>query len=253
MTARPMGAAKAAAGRLPPLPDPPKNDMQQINHFHRPGLMTILAMHFGAMLPGATTLVSGQGYLCRRRSDLPSCPYPDLVIAFDVDAETIDGANGYVIEEVGKPPDLVLEVASHSTGRRDYIGKRDIYAGLGVPEYWRFDHTGGRHHNAPLAGDLLVNGAYRPIATATAPDGVIWARSEALSLSLCWAEGRLRFWYPAQQRYLPEPPELADALAESQARVNTAEAQAAGERQAREAAEARIRALEEELRRRQNR
>ena len=49
----------------------------------------------------------------------------------------------YTISEIGKPPDFVLEVASEGTGRRDYTVKRDIYAGYGVTEYWRFDHTGG--------------------------------------------------------------------------------------------------------------
>ena len=144
---------------------------------------------------------------------------------------------------MGKPPDLVLEVASRSTGRRDYIAKRRIYASLGVPEYWRFDHSGGRYHNAALAGDrLLAGNAYESLEIVTEPDGVIWGYSEVLNLSVCWVEGRLRFWDRAQQRYLPSPEELAASLSESHARANSAEARA-------NAAEARIRLLEEELRR----
>ena len=74
----------------------------------------------------------------------------------------MDVANGYVIEEVGKPPDLVMEVASASTGRNDYTEKRITYADLAVPEYWRFDYTGGAYHDAPLAGDRLSEtGVYR--------------------------------------------------------------------------------------------
>ena len=110
-----------------------------------------------------------------------------MVVAFGVDAASISPANGYVIEEVGKPPDFVLEVASEHTARRDYIVKRPLYAGLGVPEYWRYDHTGGRQYDGALAGDrLTAEGVYRPIELTTEADGVIWGYSDALSLSVCW-------------------------------------------------------------------
>lgn len=221
MATKPVKAQNAAR-RLPPLPDPPKKDMQQHINFVLPAISSTVALHLGAMLPGSTTLVSGDGYLCRSRSDLPRYPYPDMVIAFDVDWESIILTNGYVIEEAGKPPDLVLEVASRTIGRRDYIGKREIYANFGVPEYWRFDHTGGNYHDVGLACDLLADGSYQPMALTTEPDGVIWGYSEVLGLSVCWVEGRLRFWDRAQQRYLRNQRE----------------------------SEARVRELEEELRRR---
>ena len=83
--------------------------------------------------------------------------------AFGVNPDAIVARNGYVISEVGQPPDFVLEVASRSTGQRDYTVKRAGYAGFGVREYWRFDHTGGRYHDAPLAGDRLVDGEYEPL------------------------------------------------------------------------------------------
>ncbi len=237
MTTKPV-KARPDTRRLPPLPDPPKMDLQQTIHFVLPGVMSTVAKHLGAMIPGSTTLVGGNGYLCPTRSDFPRCPYPDMLIAFNIAWEDMVSTNGYVIDEMGKPPDLVLQVASRSTGRRDYIAKREIYAGFGVPEYWSFDHSGGRYHDAALAGDLLVEGAYQPITMTTDPDGVIWGYSEALGLSVCWVEGRLRFWDRGQQRYLPDPSELADELADSRARA--------------EAAEARVRLLEEELRNRQD-
>ena len=83
---------------------------------------------------------------------------PDVYIAFDVDADTIRHRNGYVIWEVGKPPDFVLEVASESTADNDTGYKRDLYARLGVREYWRFDRTGGELYGAGLAGEYLENG-----------------------------------------------------------------------------------------------
>ncbi len=230
MTTKPVNA-QSAARRLPSLPNPPKMDMEQTRHFVLPGIPGTIAAHLEAMIPSSTTLVGGNGYLCRRRSELPRCPYPDLLVSFNVDWEDVIFTNGYVIEEAGKPPDLVLEVASKSTGRRDYVGKREIYADYSVAEYWRFDHTGGDYHDAPLACDLLTDGGYQPMPLTTEPDGVIWGYSEVLGLSVCWVEGRLRFWDRAQQRYLPDQREQAAELAEAQAR---------------------IRLLEEELRRREN-
>ena len=266
MTTKPA-AAKHKARRLAPLPDPPKLDMQQTRHFFKSGDMTILAQHLDALRSDATTLVDGNGYLCRRRSDLPRCPYPDVMVAFNIDPEVVATANGYVIEEVGKPPDFVLEVASESTARNDYTTKRITYASLGVPEYWRFDYTGGQHYGTPLAGDRLSeNGIYQPIPLTTEPDGVIWGYSEALGLSLCWVAGRLRYWDRVRGRYLPDSTEsearaeieaharnTAEVRAEvAEARAETAEARAETESRARAAAEARVRELEQELRRREN-
>ena len=266
MTTKPVNA-QAAARRLPPLPSPPKYDMEQTRHFVLAGILETIAKHLDAMIPGSTTLVGGNGYLCQRRTDLPRCPYPDMLVSFNVDWEDAIYNNGYVIEEAGKPPDLVLEVASHRTGRRDYIDKREIYASLGVPEYWRFDHTGGRYHDAPLACDLLTpNGGYQPMPLTTEPDGVIWGYSEILGLSVCWVERRLRFWDRAQQRYLPNQREQADELADTQAELNLerqarADADARADREAQARTEetaradreaARRRELEAELRRRDN-
>ena len=87
---------------------------------------------------------------------------PDLLIAFNVEPETYRENNGYIISEQGKPPDFVLEIASRSTGQHDVVDKRPAYAGLGIPEYWRFDET-GEFQGTRLAGDRLVDGRYEPV------------------------------------------------------------------------------------------
>ena len=250
MTTKPT--ARLDHQRLEPLPSPPKYDMEQTRHFVLPGILETIAKHLNAMIPGSTTLVGGNGYLCQQRSDLPRCPYPDLLVSFNVDWENVIFNNGYVIEEAGKPPDLVTEIASHRTGRRDYINKREIYANLGVPEYWRFDHTGGDYHDAPLACDLLVDGTYQPMPLTIEPDGVIWGYSEVLGLSVCWVERRLRFWDRAQQRYLPNQREQAAELANTRDELADTQTELNLERQARADAEVRILELEAELRRRDN-
>ena len=220
----------------PPLPDPPKKqDMNQNINFERAGVSNTLYRHF-AHRPDV--LVAGEGYLCFDRTQAQTgWRYPDLVVAFGVDPDTIAQNNGYEINDVGKPPEFVLEAASRSTGRADYTTKRDDYAGLRIQEYWRFDYTGGRYHDAPLAGDTLVDGRYEPIPLADDRPGKMFGMlsgySAALDLYLCWDNGKLRFYDPKTDEFLMDPEEMEAALAEARAK--------------RDAALERIRQLEAEL------
>ena len=209
---------------LEPLPDPPREpDMEQ--HEHLVSSASILRLHFSDR---DDVLIAGQGYLRREATNNREQLAPDCVIAFGVNAKAIISRNGYVISEVGKPPEFVLEVASRSTGRRDYTVKRDGYAGYGVQEYWRFDHTGGRFHDAALAGDLLVDGRYQPLEITEDPDGMKWGYSAVLGLDICWDNALLRFRNPVDGTFLPTPVEARDA--EREARL-TAEAELADLRQ----------------------
>ena len=223
--------------RLTWLPDPPISpDMQeQFPYISR--AYVILEDHFRSR---PDVFVGGEGYLCYAPSDIPNAPKPDCMVAtgLEIPPAEITESNGYAISEIGKPPDFVLEVASKSTGRRDYIDKRGIYAGYRVAEYWRFDHTGGRYHDVALAGDRLVGDTYEPIEVARGTDGVIRGYSAALGLELHWDDERLRFWDPDAGEYLPE-------LTEVKAQRDAAIAQ-------RDAAVERVRQLEEELARRQS-
>ena len=193
---------------IKPLPDPPKKPdaMQQRRNIVR--AHSILEDYFSHR---PDVLVNGDGYLCYDTRDRANWTVPGCVVAFGVDPGAIDARNGYVISEVGKPPEFVLEVASSSTGERDVTAKREIYAGHEIAEYWRFDCTGGNYHGGLLAGDLLVDGEYRPVQLNTSEDGVIWGYSAVLGLVLCWHDGRLRFYDPVEEEYLPE---LSEAKAE---------------------------------------
>ena len=223
----PNGAVAAgAATAMPPLrpvPDPPRDIDAMQQHSHISSFSNILSDHF-AQRPDA--FVSGEGYLCRYRGQTIGRLVPDCIAAFGVDPDAISDANAYILNEVDKPPDFVLEVASESTGRNDYTHKRDAYARFGVREYWRFDATGGKHHDAPLAGDVLVGGAYSPIELREGADGLITGYSAALGLELHWDDGTLRLYDPVAQRYLM-------TLTENRVGRLAAEATAAEERAAR--------------------
>ena len=146
---------------------------------------------------------------------------------------------------MGKPPDFVLEVASPSTARVDIGRKRRIYQQIGVPEYWRFDKSGGDLYGQALAGDRLVNGVYQPIEIITEPDGEMWGYNEVLGLSFCYKNEMLLAYDPASGRYVMTDVDEHAAYREAQAELEARRTEL-------EAAQARVRELEEQLRRRES-
>ena len=259
--------------RLDYNPDEPvlKPDaMQQNPPLHE--ILGLLASRFTDFQRRPDVFLEANTILCYDPDDLNVRVSPDVYLAFGVDADAIRERKLYLPWEAGKPPDWVLEVASVSTGRGDVGRKREIYARIGVSEYWRFDPKDGAYHGAKLAGDRLVAGRYEPIELTTAPDGILKGFSEILGLSLCWDDNWPRLYDPRTNTYLEtwqqeraarEAEQVAREAAETQVAVEQAERLAeraarqaaenrtAVERAAREVAEARIRQLEAELRRRQ--
>ncbi len=128
---------------------------------------------------------------------------PDIYLALGVDVEAIRRRNGYLIWEVGKPPDFVLEVASESTARRDLDAKRSLYLDMvGAVENWRFDSTGGEYYGEPLVGELLAEptGAYGSREYRRLPSyesaGGLWVHSPTLNIDIGWVDGELRIYDP---------------------------------------------------------
>ena len=109
---------------------------------------------------------------------------PDLLTALSVDRAFAVERRAYSIRDQGKPPDLVLEVASPGTGREDYTRKRNDHAASGIPEYQRFDPPGGLHHSAPLARDRLAEGTYQPIEMMEMGPEQSHGHSDVLGLDL---------------------------------------------------------------------
>ena len=205
-----------------PLPDPHREpDMNQRRRIR--AFDGILVPHFASR---GDVLVSGEGYLRHDGGNEDEQMAPDCMVVFGVNPDAIEARNGYVISEVGKPPDFVLEVASRSTGVRDYTVKREGYARYGVREYWRFDHSGGRYHDAALAGDVLEDGEFESVEITHESDGLVWGHSSVLGLDLCWDSGELRFRDPASGEFLLTPEEQGAARLAEAARADRAEAEA---------------------------
>ena len=157
---------------------------------------------------------------------------------------------------MGKAPDFVLEIGSPSTGRNDVGEKRDVYASMGVGEYWLFDPSGGDHYGFALRGERLVDGEYRLLEMVQGEDGSVWGLSPVLNLEFHWVDGSLRVYDPVGRRWLKTPVEEREAreaaefdLSVAEVRVESAEAERAAEAARAAEAEARVAELEAALRR----
>ena len=272
-TPLPIAVASApapAAFALPDdyiCPDPEPKDMQQLPTIAKSAYF--VARHFAGQ---ADTLVSGDIPVNYDPANMNVRVEADLCVAYGVNVAAIRRRNGYIIWEVGKPPDFLLEVASTSTHQRDTGFKRRLYADLGVAEYWRVDPSGGDNYGRPLAGDRLVDGRYADIPLTRESDGMVWGYSAMLDLCLCWHpawdwdlddETNLRFYHRGAERYLCdmtlverrlEVSEASLAFVQDQAEAGRLDLERERRERAREraAAEARIRELEERLRRQQS-
>ena len=154
---------------------------------------------------------------------------PDVLVSFGVkDRERLS----YFTWREGKPPDFVLEIASPNTWRRDATEKRDIYADMGVTEYWRFDNNRGQVAQRVLIGERLnAAGEYEPI-TISHEDGTLRGYSSVLGLDLFAQDGALRMFDPVSQTWLRNFREeiAARQIAEDRAQFAEDRAESAEER-----------------------
>ena len=216
--------------RLPDIPQREPDEVSQFDHLFKTGRSHALAVHLGN--PDNTLVEADRWLIVEPGTFRDLARYPDLLVAFDVDPVAYEASNGYIISEQGKPPDFVLEVASASTADTDIGAKRDDYARMLIPEYWRFDKT-GRHYGTRLAGDRLVNGVYVSIDIEELSEDVLQGYSDVLGLYLRWERGELGWYDPATGQHIA-------TFDSERARADRAEARA-------DRAEARIRELEAQL------
>lgn len=217
-----------------PDPEPPEDGMLQYPTIRE--LDPLIAAHFADR---PDVLVARDGFVCWDPYDRNAKLSPDWIIAFGVDAAARMKDNGYLIWEAGKPPDVVIEVASPNTASRDLGIKRDIYADIAVPEYWRLDPTGGALYGEPLVGERLVDSEYRRFALYRDVEGRILSHSPAMNLDLYWDGADFGIYDPATRQYLRGLLEERMETARERQMRQAAEARAIEDRAARQAAETR--------------
>ena len=179
--------------RLPDIPERHPDEMSQFDHLFKHGNSHHLAIHLGN--PETTLVEADRWIIIEPGSFRELARYPDLLVAFDVDPAAYAASNGYIVSEQGKPPDFVLEVASASTAEVDLNEKRRDYAIIGVREYWRFDKT-GEHYGARLYGESLTDDGYEAIPIAELASGRLQGYSEALNVCLRCEDEELVFYDP---------------------------------------------------------
>ena len=159
-------------------PEPPEDAMQQATTILYV-MSTLLARYEG----DPTTLVSEQTNVIYDSAVPGSVVVPDGYVVFGVDAETAESRRSYRIDEWGAPPAFVLEVGSPSTAHRDLDVKRELYARMGVEEYWRLDKY-GESYPEPMVGERLVDSEYVRLELHVEPDGDVWSHSEVLGVDI---------------------------------------------------------------------
>ena len=195
----------------------------------------------------ADVYVSGDLLMYYEEGDPQAAVAPDVFVVFGVEDRV---RRRYLVWEEGKGPDFVLEVASKSTWREDLGPKRELYARLGVREYWQYDPT-GEYFRPVLQGLRLAGGGYvRQLAVAS-PDGALTLTSETLGLELRAQHGEVRFRDPATGQVLLSHSETeaarreeAAARRDAESRADAAAVRAEREAAARRTAEARVAELE---------
>ena len=181
---------------------------------------------------------------------------PDVLVTFGMGKKN---RRTYLVWEEGKVPDFVMEFSSKGTYRNDLGSKMQLYASLGIRDYFLYDAE-GLYLSSPIMGFTLVNGVYTPISAG--PDQGL--HSTALNLDFSVGEVGLGIYDPVEGEWLQTPAESASARADREAtraelqtiRADMAEtradeeaARADEEAAARQRAETELAALREELER----
>ena len=168
---------------LPPAPAAaavcyPESDGQPVaeTDVHRTLMFELIGTLQAFFRADPHVYISGNLFLYYQEGD------PRRVVAPDV--FVVQGVHNhqrriYKLWEEGVVPAVVFELTSRSTRREDLRTKYDLYARLGVTEYFLFDPL-GEYLRPPCRGYRLEQGQYRPLVPAE--DGSLW--SAALGLAL---------------------------------------------------------------------
>ncbi len=96
--------------------------------------------------------------------DEENTPQPDLVYVSHDNRRIIDEQEGIIVGV----PDLIIEIVSRGSIRRDRVTKKEVYERFGVPEYWIIDTNGA------IEVFTLQNGEYH-LAEWVADEGIIYS------------------------------------------------------------------------------
>jgi len=169
---------------------------------------------------------------------------PDVFVVFGVPKHL---RPIYKVWAEGKGPDVVIEITSKTTRKRDEEDKPTIYRDMRVQEYFQYDPTGDYLMPALRGRRLDASGEYHliPPMSQNGGSGVLVLPSRVLELELHLDQGRLRLFEPLSKSYLFSHEEEREArIQEAEARQQAEEARRRAEEARRQEAEARRQAEE---------
>ena len=211
----------------------PESDGQPVaeTDVHRTVMFELIGMLQAFFRADPHVYISGNLFLYYQEGNPRRVVAPDVFVVLGIPNKL---RRIYKLWEEGVVPAVVFELTSRSTRGEDLHTKYDLYARLGVTEYFLFDPL-DEYLRPPCQGYRLQQGQYQPLAPAA--DGSLW--SVVLGLALHGRGEQLRLYDPERQRWLPTPQEetAARRAAEEQALLAEERALAA------EAEVARLRAL----------
>ena len=153
--------------------------------------------------------ISGNMMLYYIKDDKSRFVSPDVFVVFGVERRE---RRLYRTWEEGKPPDFVLEFSSKGTFKRDLNQKKDLYASMGVTEYFLYDAEGLYLPTSLMGYHFLDDNQLHYSRMSVRPDGSIL--SSVLNLELHDLEGELRFYDPVADDWLKTEAEAAQEHAE---------------------------------------
>ena len=194
--------------------------------------------------------ISGDIMMYYREGDPRKSISPDVLVCFGINPKL---RLTYKIWEEGKAPDFVMEFSSKSTYDKDLNEKIDVYASLGIQDYFLYDAE-GLYLPSPLMGFTLVDWCLCS-DSAGEREGF---RASVLDLDFHLRDGEIAIYDPVAGKWVQtraERTETAEARAaqevtraeNAEARAETAEARAEQETTRAENAEAEAAQLREEL------
>ncbi len=170
---------------------------------------------------------------------------PDILVLFDV-RQWFRRATYHLAEEGGRPV-LVIEIVSPSTRPYDLRAKRRLYHRVGVQKYVLVDRGPQNEDPVRLLGYQRGPRGWRRLR----PDAHGRLNLEPVGMVLGIADERPWLYDAVTGVRAPDRTEWQHILTATETRAQEAEARAQEEAQARAALEARVRALEAQLRRQQ--
>ncbi len=120
-------------------------------------LMTIEVLRL--YLLGQQATILGNQFLYYEQGNPNKRVAPDVFVIFDVEP---GGRDNYKIWEEGSVPSVIFEMTSPETKEEDEGSKKQLYAQIGVQEYWQFDPK-GEWIKEQLRGYRLEDGQYQLI------------------------------------------------------------------------------------------